>query len=956
MQEAIKIHKAREHNLREVSVTLPRHRLITLTGVSGSGKSSLAFDTLYAEGRYRYMQSFSAYARTFMGELKRPDVEKIEGIAPVISIEQKTTQHNPRSTVGTLTEIYDFLRVLYAKISDAYSYLTHEKMAKQSAKEIAEGIFRRFAGKRVQLLSPVVRERKGHHRELFERLRKRGFTRVRVDGVIKTLLPNMKLARYKAHSIELLTDSFSVADNEKEQQRASIQLALAEGDGVLMLLEEGKKPYYFSETLTDPVSGLSYEEPTPAHFSFNSKLGACTHCKGLGVVEEIDLESVIPDPSLSIAAGGLPAIGKERKVFYFDRIGEILSSHGASLHTPIEALPAHALQRVLYGNLPQEEEERRSLLEALKGGEHVRYVDLIDEFGVIGMITYASAGRRNSFMRRLMEDHAITKTCPSCQGKRLKPTSLGFKVADKDIMEVAALPLRSFEAWIDELGKNLTGRRKKIAADLLKEVKDRTRLINNLGLDYLSLNRPLKSLSGGESQRIRLATQIGSELMDVIYILDEPSIGLHPRDNHRLIASLKRLRDMGNTVVVMEHDREMIENSDHIVDMGVGAGKQGGMVVFSGDLSHLVRNKGLTAQYISNQKLIKVPEKRRKGNGKWLTLHGASGHNLKGAQLAIPLGTLTAMTGVSGSGKSTLLMETLVVALRKAYHKAHQRPLPFASIEGLEHLNKIIKIDQSPIGRTPRSNPATYTGVFTDIRNLFSSCPESKIRGYKAGHFSFNVKGGRCADCEGRGATIVEMGLLPDVEAPCTRCMGRRFSAQTLEVRYKGKSIADVLDMPITRAVTFFSDYPSIRKKLEAIQQVGLGYITLGQPAPTLSGGEAQRMKLSSELLKKDTGCTLYVLDEPTTGLHFEDVEKLLSILHHLADKGNTVVVIEHHMDVIKVADHLIDMGPEGGEEGGEIVYAGTPEGLVASGKGHMASYLGEELQRCQRMPSKVTS
>ena len=945
MQETIDIYGAREHNLKDVSLSLPRNRLITITGVSGSGKSSLAFDTLYAEGRYRYMQSFSAYARAFMGELKRPEVEKIEGITPVVSIEQKTTHTNPRSTVGTTTEIYDFLRVLYAKVADAYSYLTNRRMVKRSTEQIIEQVFRQFSQKEVLILAPLIRDRKGHYRDLFEKIARKGFGRARVDGVLCALRPGMQLERYKQHSIEVLVDAFRVDKAQQNRCEEAIGLALAEGGGSLMVLEKGttQVPHYFSKHLTDSTSGLSYEEPSPGTFSFNAKSGACAHCKGLGQVEEINLQAIIPTPSLSIAAGGITVIGKYRKVFYFDVIEGVLKPHGISLYTPIQDIPDSVMHEVLYGRLPKEASERAVALQKFRDGHYFKYVELMEELGIVGMLSYAFDAQRTSVMRKLAEQHVLSKPCPSCGGKRLKPSSLGFRLGDKDIIELTQLSLGDFMRWIDKWEAQLAGRKKKIAEEVLKEIRVRTRLLNELGLHYLSLDRPLKTLSGGESQRVRLATQIGSELVDVVYILDEPSIGLHPRDNHKLIASLKKLRDLGNTVVVVEHDREMIANSDHIVDVGPKAGKYGGDIVFSGHLDGLKKHSGRTAEYMNRQQDIPIPKKRRKGKH-LLCLEGASGHNLKSVNFCLPLGTFTVVTGVSGSGKSTLLMETLVPLLRKQYHRAHKEPLPYEALTGAERLDKIIRVDQSPIGRTPRSNPATYTGVFTDIRHFYSLLPESKIRGYKMGHFSFNVKGGRCPACEGRGVKIIEMGLLPDVETPCEQCSGRRFHEQTLEVRHKGQSIADVLDMPIEQALSFFKDYPSIRRKLLAIQEVGLGYVGLGQHATTLSGGEAQRMKLATELLKKDTGKTLYILDEPTTGLHFEDIKKLLPTLHRLVDKGNTVVVIEHNLDVIKAADYIVDMGPEGGKEGGSIVVAGTPEEVSTCKKSVMERHLREEL------------
>ncbi len=932
--DSIEVYGAREHNLKNIDVVIPRNKLVTVTGISGSGKSSLAFDTIYAEGQRRYMESFSAYARSFIGDMERPDVDKINGLSPVISIEQKTTSKNPRSTVGTTTEIYDFLRLLFARAGIAYSYVTGKPMIKQSQDQIVEQILEESEGEKLTLLAPVVKGRKGHYRELFVQIRKMGYTKVRVDGEVQEMTPKMQLDRYKIHDIEIVIDRIVPKKEDRYRVSQSVGTALKVGKGSMLLLNEQNEVKYLSQNLMDPESGISYEEPSPNSFSFNSPYGSCPTCNGLGKVEEITEDSIIPDKSLSISRGGIVALGDYRDLWIFKQIEVILKKYKVNISTPIEKIPEEAIQVILYGSddpvaVPSKKypgEEWNTKFE-----------------GIINFLKRQQESD-NDKIQDWLKDFLIVKTCPDCNGARLKIESRHFKIAEKNISELAEMDIAELAIWFDQVEDRLTDKQKQIAIEILKEIRKRIGFLNGIGLDYLTLNRPLKSLSGGEAQRIRLATQIGTQLVGVLYIMDEPSIGLHQRDNVKLIKALKDLRDLGNTVLIVEHDKDMMLESDYILDIGPGAGRHGGKIVGKGTPEEFLKNGSPTANFLSGREKIEVPAERRKGSGKSLVIKGATGHNLRNVDLRIPLGKMVCVTGVSGSGKSSLIHDTLFPILNQHFYRSKREPLTFKKVSGLEHIDKVIEVDQSPIGRTPRSNPATYSGMFTDIRSLFSELPESKIRGYKPGRFSFNVKGGRCEDCQGGGMKKIEMDFLPDVHVECETCKGKRFNRETLEVRFKGKSIADVLDMTVEEALTFFEFQPRIQRKVETLFDVGLGYITLGQHATTLSGGEAQRVKLSEELSKRDTGKTLYILDEPTTGLHFQDIKKLLDVLQKLADKGNTVLIIEHNLDVIKVADHLIDLGPEGGTRGGNIIAEGTPE-EVSQVKGSFTGfYLKSEL------------
>ena len=935
----INVWGARVHNLKDINVAIPRNSLTVITGLSGSGKSSLAFDTIFAEGQRRYIETFSAYARNFLGNLERPDVDKITGLSPVISIEQKTTNKNPRSTVGTTTEIYDFLRLLYARAGTAYSYLTGEKMVKYTEEKILEMILHDYAGKQIYILSPLVRNRKGHYRELFESMRKKGYMNIRVDGTIEELTRGMKVDRYKNHNIELVIDKMLVEDVSHERLTKSVEAAMKQGDGLIMLLEKGSTDgKYFSKRLMCPTSGISYKDPAPNIFSFNSPEGACPHCKGLGYVTEIDLQKVIPNDKLSIHEGGIAPLGKYKNQMIFWQVDALLRKHDCNLKTPIKDIPKEALDEVLYGAL----ENVRIDKELIHANS-----DYFVEFN--GIIKYLQATIDNddtALGKKWADQFKTTVTCSSCKGMRLNREALSYKIWDKGIAHLANMDITALKTWLDEVEQHLDEKQKRIAAEILKEIKKRVNFLTEVGLDYLSLNRQSATLSGGESQRIRLATQIGSQLVNVLYILDEPSIGLHQRDNERLIRSLKELRDLGNTVIVVEHDEDMMRAADWIIDIGPKAGRKGGEVVFQGTPAEMLKQHTLTADYLNGTRAIEVPRKRRKGNGRMLEIKGATGNNLKQVDVQFPLGELIVVTGVSGSGKSTLINETLQPILSTHFYRSLKQPMPYEECLGIDNIDKVVNVDQSPIGRTPRSNPATYTGVFNDIRALFVNLPEAKIRGYKPGRFSFNTKGGRCEACAGNGYKTIEMNLLPDVMVPCEVCHGKRYNRETLEVRFKGKSIADVLDMTINQAMEFFENTPNILNKIKALQEVGLGYIKLGQSSTTLSGGESQRVKLATELAKRDTGKTLYILDEPTTGLHFEDIRILMDVLQKLVDKGNTVIIIEHNLDVIKLADHIIDIGPEGGSGGGKIVAQGTPEAIAKAGKGYTAKFLAPVLQR----------
>ncbi|MER2997288.1 excinuclease ABC subunit UvrA [Pontibacter populi] len=930
--QQIEVYGAREHNLKNISIKLPRYKLVVFTGISGSGKSSLAFDTIYAEGQRRYMETFSAYARSFMGGLERPDVDKIEGLSPVISIEQKTTSRNPRSTVGTITEIYDFMRLLWARTAEAFSYVTGEKMVRQSDDQIVNHILENFDGKRIVVLAPVVKGRKGHYRELFQQIRKMGFIRARVDGELMEIAPKMQVDRYKIHDIEIVIDKIVVKEEDRFRLSGSIQNALTHGKGTVLILDaDADKTHFFSRHLMDPATGIAYDDPAPNSFSFNSPYGACPVCNGLGEIQEITEESVIPDKSLSIRRGGIAPLGEYRDIWIFKQIEALFKHFKVSVSIPLKDLPEDVMKVLLYG-LDEDLEVNT------KKGNYV-----VEFEGIINFLKGQMESDSDN-IRSWVEDFTQTNTCPECNGYRLKKESLHFKIAGKNIGELSVLDINKLAAWFEGLEERMTERQNVIAKELLKEIRKRIGFLLDVGLDYLSLHRPVKTLSGGESQRIRLATQIGTQLVGVLYIMDEPSIGLHQRDNERLINALKDLRDLGNSIIVVEHDKDMIMQADYVVDIGPGAGIHGGQVVTAGTPEEMMNAGTTTADFLSNRRGIAVPRTKRPGNGETLKLIGATGHNLKNVTLELPLGKMICVTGVSGSGKSSLIHDTLYPILNTHFFRAKREPLPYKKIEGLDKIDKVIEVDQSPIGRTPRSNPATYTGVFTDIRSLFAQLPEAKIRGYSPGRFSFNVKGGRCEACEGAGMRTIEMNFLPDVYVPCEVCKGKRYNRETLEVRFKGKSITDVLDMTVEQAVDFFESQPRILRKIQTLNEVGLGYITLGQQATTLSGGEAQRVKLATELSKKDTGQTLYILDEPTTGLHFQDIEHLSEVLHKLTNKGNTVLIIEHNLDLIKIADWIIDIGPEGGEGGGTIVAKGTPEEVAKVKKGYTSKFLKEEL------------
>lgn len=936
--EKINIWGARVHNLKNIDVEIPRNALTVITGLSGSGKSSLAFDTIFAEGQRRYIETFSAYARNFLGNLERPDVDKITGLSPVISIEQKTTNKNPRSTVGTTTEIYDYLRLLFARSGTAYSYLSGEKMVKYTEEKIVEMILNDYADKRIYILSPLVRQRKGHYRELFESMRRKGYLYMRVDGEIKEIVRGMKVDRYKNHNIEVVIDKLQVRGKDDERLRKTVQTAMRQGDGVIMIMDkETGEIRNFSKRLMDPVSGISYGEPAPNIFSFNSPEGACQRCKGLGYVNEIDLSKVIPNDKLSIHDGAIVPLGKYKNQMIFWQIDAILHKYDLTLKTPFKDIPQDVVDEILYGSLEN--------IKISKDLVHTSSDYFVTFEGIIKYLRTVMENDDSTAGQKWADQFLATTTCPECNGMRLKRESLSYKIWNRNISEIANLDITELKEWLDHVEEHLDKQQRAIATEIVKELRARVSFLLEVGLDYLSLNRASASLSGGESQRIRLATQIGSQLVNVLYILDEPSIGLHQRDNERLIHSLKELRDMGNSVIVVEHDKDMMLAADYIIDIGPKAGRKGGEVVFQGTPQQMLQQHTITADYLNGKRAIELPAKRREGNGKSIWIKGAKGNNLKDIDVEFPLGKLIVVTGVSGSGKSTLINETLQPILSKHFYRSLKKPMPYDSIEGIDYIDKVVDVDQSPLGRTPRSNPATYTGVFSDIRSLFVNLPEAKIRGYKPGRFSFNVKGGRCEACGGNGYKTIEMNFLPDVMVPCEVCHGKRYNRETLEVRYKGKSIADVLDMTINQAVEFFDAVPNILHKIKTIQDVGLGYIKLGQPSTTLSGGESQRVKLATELSKRDTGKTLYILDEPTTGLHFEDIRILMDVLQQLVDRGNTVIIIEHNLDVIKLADYIIDMGPEGGRGGGMVLTTGTPEEVAKSNKGHTPKFLKQELK-----------
>ena len=937
----INVFGARVHNLKNIDVEIPRHSLTVITGLSGSGKSSLAFDTIFAEGQRRYIETFSAYARNFLGGMERPDVDKITGLSPVISIEQKTTNKNPRSTVGTTTEIYDYMRLLFARAGKAYSYMTGEPMVKYTEEKVIDMIVNNYAGRKILILAPLVRSRKGHYRELFESMRRKGYLHVRVDGEVQEITQGMKVDRYKNHDIEVVIDRMAVKDTADERLKKTIQIAMRQGEGLLMIMDfETGQTKHFSKRLMCPTTGISYSDPAPNTFSFNSPQGACPRCKGLGYINEIDMDKVIPNRKHSIHEGGIVPLGKYKSQMIFWQIDAILHKYDCDLKTPIADIPEEALNEILYGSLDRVRIDKELV--------HTSSDYFVDYDGVVKYLRSVMESDDSNSGQKWADQFLAECECPECKGQRLNREALSYKIWDKNISELANMDLTDLRQWLDDCPKHLDHQQSQIATEILKEIRTRLDFLLEVGLDYLALNRQSASLSGGESQRIRLATQIGSQLVNVLYILDEPSIGLHQRDNDRLIKSLKDLRDLGNTVIVVEHDRDMMLAADYIVDIGPKAGRKGGEVVFQGTVDEMQKTNTITAQYLSGQQNIMLPPQRRKGNGHSLVLHGCKGNNLKNIDVTFPLGELIVVTGVSGSGKSTLINETLYPILSKHFYRSLQAPMPYDSIEGLEHIDKVTNVDQSPIGRTPRSNPATYTGVFADIRSLFVNLPEAQIRGYKPGRFSFNVKGGRCETCGGNGYKTIEMNFLPDIQVPCEECHGKRYNRETLEVRFKGKSIADVLDMTINQAVEFFENVPEILRKIKTIQDVGLGYIKLGQPSTTLSGGESQRVKLATELSKKDTGKTLYILDEPTTGLHFEDIRILMDVLQKLVDRGNTVIVIEHNLDVIKLADHIIDMGPEGGRNGGCVLSTGTPEQIAKSKKGFTPKFLKEELERCK--------
>lgn len=943
MENKIQVYGARVHNLKNVDVVIPRNSLTVFTGLSGSGKSSLAFDTIYAEGQRRYIETFSAYARNFLGNMERPDVDKITGLSPVIAIEQKTTNKNPRSTVGTTTEIYDFLRLLYARAGEAYSYMSGERMVKYTEEKVVMMIERDYAGKKIYVLAPLIRNRKGHYRELFEQMRKKGYLYIRVDGEVKEITRDMKVDRYKNHNIEVVIDRLKLGemseDGVNERLRSTVSTAMKQGDGLVMILDaETNEAKFFSKRLMDPVTGLSYKDPAPNVFSFNSPEGACPRCQGMGKVNEIDIEKVIPDKAKSIHDGAIIPLGKYKNQLIFWQIDALLKNYDCTIKTPVKDIPEEAMNEILYGSLEKIRIDREVV--------HTSSDYFTDFDGVVKYLQSVLENDDSVKGKKWASQFIADKECPECHGARLNREALSYKIWDKNISEVANLDIADLKEWLDHVEEHMTPKQQKIAAEIVKELRKRVSTLLDVGLDYLSLNRPSASLSGGESQRIRLTTQIGSQLVNVLYILDEPSIGLHQRDNVKLINSLKKLRDIGNTVIVVEHDEDMMRAADWIIDVGPKAGRKGGEIVFQGTPSDMLKTHTLTAQYLNGEKKIEIPKKRRKGNGKSIILHGCRGNNLKNIDVKFPLGELIVVTGVSGSGKSTLINDTLQPILSQHFYRSLKSPMPYDSIEGMDNIDKVVNVDQAPIGRTPRSNPATYTGVFTDIRQLFVELPEAKIRGYKPGRFSFNVKGGRCEACGGNGYKTIEMNFLPDVTVPCEVCHGKRYNRETLEVRYKGKSIADVLDMTVNMAVEFFENVPNILQKIKTLQDVGLGYIRLGQSSTTLSGGESQRIKLATELAKRDTGRTLYILDEPTTGLHFDDIRVLMNILQELVDRGNTVIIIEHNLDVIKLADYIIDIGPEGGRNGGMVLTAGTPEKVAKSMKGYTPKFLKEMLDK----------
>ena len=935
----INVYGAREHNLKNIDVRIPRNSLTVITGLSGSGKSSLAFDTIFAEGQRRYIETFSAYARNFLGNMERPDVDKITGLSPVISIEQKTTNKNPRSTVGTTTEIYDYLRLLYARAGTAYSYMSGEKMVKYTEEKVINLILDHYNNCRIFILAPLVRQRKGHYRELFEQMRRKGYLYIRVDGEIKEIARGMKVDRYKNHNIEVVIDKLKVEPSEEERLRRTVATAMKQGDGVIMVMDkDNEETRNFSKRLMDPVSGLSYGEPAPNIFSFNSPEGACPRCKGLGLVSEIDMKKVVPDTNLSIYEGSIIPLGKYKNQMIFWQIDAILKQHDCTLKTPYKDIPPEAIDEILNGTLENIRIDKDII--------HTSSDYFVAFDGVIKYLKTVMETDDSAASQKWASQFLAEAECPECHGQRLKREALSYRIWDKNIAQVANMDIVELKEWLDHVEENLEPQQQQIAHEIVKELKTRVNFLLDVGLDYLSLNRQSGSLSGGESQRIRLATQIGSQLVNVLYILDEPSIGLHQRDNERLIHSLKELRDLGNTVIVVEHDEDMMRVADWIIDIGPRAGRKGGEVVFEGTPAEMLKTQTITAQYLNGTRTIAVPKERRKGNGKSINIYGARGNNLKNVDVKFPLGELIVVTGVSGSGKSTLINETLQPLLSQHFYRSLKKPMPYDKAEGIDNIDKVVSVDQSPIGRTPRSNPATYTGVFSDIRSLFVNLPEAKIRGYKPGRFSFNVKGGRCEACGGNGYKTIEMNFLPDVMVPCEVCHGKRYNRETLEVRYKGKSIADVLDMTVNTAVDFFENVPSILSKIKALQDVGLGYIRLGQSSTTLSGGESQRVKLATELSKKETGKTLYILDEPTTGLHFEDINILMGVLQKLVDRGNTVLIIEHNLDVIKLADYIIDMGPEGGRGGGQVLATGTPEQIAQSNKGYTPKFLKDILKK----------
>ena len=942
MNEKIEVFGARVHNLKNVDITIPRNSLTVFTGLSGSGKSSLAFDTIFAEGQRRYIETFSAYARNFLGNMERPDVDKITGLSPVISIEQKTTNKNPRSTVGTTTEIYDYLRLLFARAGEAYSYMSGEKMVKYTEEKVVDMIMSDYQDRKIYILSPLVRNRKGHYRELFEQMRRKGYLYIRVDGEVQELTRGMKVDRYKNHNIEVVIDKMKLGGTEnntlRERLAKTVSTAMKQGEGLIMILDnERNEAKYFSKRLMDPVTGIAYKDPAPNIFSFNSPEGACPQCKGLGVIDEIDLKKVIPDDKQDIYSGAIVPLGKYKNQMIFWQIDALLKRHNCDLKTPVKDIPKEAMDEVLYGSLEK--------LKIAKELVHTTSDYFVSFDGIIKYLRTVMENDDSSAGKKWADQFIAEAQCPECHGHRLNREALSYKIWDKNIADLAEMDINELKDWVDHVEEHLSEKQRTIAVEIIKEIRKRINFLLDVGLDYLALNRQSATLSGGESQRIRLATQIGSQLVNVLYILDEPSIGLHQRDNERLINSLKELRDMGNTVIVVEHDEDMMRAADWIVDIGPKAGRKGGEVVFQGKPADMLKTHTLTAQYLNGERAIELPKERREGNGKTIQLTGCKGNNLKDVNVTFPLGELIVVTGVSGSGKSTLINETLQPILSQHFYRSLKRPMPYGKIEGIDNIDKVVNVDQSPIGRTPRSNPATYTGVFSDIRQLFVNLPEAKIRGYKPGRFSFNVKGGRCETCGGNGYKTIEMNFLPDVMVPCEVCHGKRYNRETLEVRFKGKSIADVLDMTVNMAVEFFENVPQILPKIKALQDVGLGYIKLGQSSTTLSGGESQRVKLATELAKRDTGKTLYILDEPTTGLHFEDIRILMDVLQKLVDRGNTVIIIEHNLDVIKLADYIIDMGPEGGRGGGRMLSCGRPEEVAKNKESYTSRFLAKVLK-----------